>query len=251
MVTDLDEVNLRIVRFVSRYRLGSRSTIATLLPEGTQPDKRLSTLIKKGYLKADESLPGRRPLFRLTKKGAASTGVSVARSRLGQQALLKHLGVLYFCHVLGTHRHRVEREELGHLFGHELPDAAYCLCQVHDKTVVFDCYVPGPRTPVATVVRHLRKQLKVARLTPSLAQAVEDLRFGFAVIVHTAGRRKAIMDAVRSKQAGEAMAFIKRVRVWVEAIDELAVALGTALPRGRRVSAVREESLKARCNDLF
>jgi hypothetical protein len=170
-------------------------------------------------------------VFQLTKKGAAAVGVSPARARLaGAQSLLKNIGVLLFCHVPGTQRHRVEAEQLGQALGAALPDGAYCLCQVKERTMILDCYVPAPQTPVSTIVRHLRKLLKDAKQVPVLADAIRDLRYGLAVIVPIKERRKAIMDAVRTKDGDEKLPLIKRVRIWVEAIDELAALCGTAAP---------------------
>jgi len=213
------------------YRVATRSSIANLFGERTDPDKPVSRLVKEKLLRPHKGLPGNRTVYQLTKKGAATVGVSPARGRLaGAQSMLKNLGVLLFCQVEGAVRHRVDAEQLSNVLGARLKDAAYCLAHVKGRTIVFECYVPGTETPVLTVVRHLRKLLRDARRQPALVEAIKDLRYGFAVIVQNQSRRKAIMDAVRRKGEDERLPLVKRVRVWVEAAEELGHYLGTAAP---------------------
>jgi hypothetical protein len=215
-----------------------------LLPGDSEPDKRLSKLIKNGLLRVHKGLPGNRSIYQLSKKGAAVAGVSPARGRVvGTQALVKNLGVLLFCHVPGKERHRIELDQLSQALGAPVPDGAYCVCRMQQQALVFDCYVPGPQTPVTTIIRHMRKMLKAVKDTPVLATAVKDLRFGFVVLVPTAQRRKAVMDAVRTKAEGERLPLIKRVRVWVEIVDELAALFGTAGPSLGRSSAGASQTL--------
>jgi hypothetical protein len=238
-----DDLNNTILRMVGLYRVATRNTISTMLPAGVEPDKRLSKLLKDGLLRAHKGLAGNRSIYQLTKRGAAAINVSPARGRIvGAQSLLKNLGVLLFCHVPGTHRHRVEAEQLGGAMGVEIPDAAYTLCRLKETVIMFDCYVPGPQTPIPTIVRHLRKQLHMAKKSPPLAEAIRDLRYGFALIVSSAQRRKSIMDAVRTRNEDEKVPLIKRVRIWVEAVDELGALFGTAGTSLGRVSGGTEQT---------
>lgn len=93
------------------------------LPEGVEPDKRVSKLVKQGLLRVHKGLAGNRSIIQLTKKGADVAGVSPARGRIiGAQSLLKNLGVLLFCHSPNTVRHRVEAEELSQALGAPLHD---------------------------------------------------------------------------------------------------------------------------------
>jgi hypothetical protein len=224
-----DEINDAILRMVGLYRVVTRSAVGTVLPTGTAPDKRLGKLVKEGLLRCHKGLAGNRSIYQLTKKGAGVIRVSPARGRIvGAQSLLKNLGVLHFCHVDGSVRHRVESVQLGRALGVDLPEGAHCLCQVKDRTVAFECYVPAPQTPVETVVWHLRKRLISARKSVLLADAIKDLRFGFALVVSNAPRRKAIMDAVRTRGPDERLPLIKQVRIWVEAVDELDAMFGSA-----------------------
>jgi hypothetical protein len=243
MVT-LNETNASIIHHVGLYRVVTRTTVATVLPEGSEPDKRLGKLAKDGLLRVHKGLAGNRSVYQLTKKGAGVANVSPARGRvIGAQSLLKNLGVLLFCHVPGMNRHRVEADELGKAMATELPDGAYCLCQIRGITVIFDTYVPGGQTPIATILRHLKKQLRVAKKVPALAEAIKDLRYGFALIVPTKQRRKTIMDAVRTRGEDEKVPLIKRVRIWVEAIEELGAVCGTAMPRLGSVTGGTEQTL--------
>src|SRR5690348_5373221 len=102
MVTQ-EAANESIIRMIGLYRIATRATVATLLPEGAEPDKRLSKLVKDGLLRVHRGLPGNRSVYQLTKRGAGVVGVTPARGRvLGAQSLLKNLGVLLFCHVPQT-----------------------------------------------------------------------------------------------------------------------------------------------------
>jgi hypothetical protein len=224
-----EKLHLSILRMVGMYRVATRATITSLLPANTEADKHLSKLIKEGFLRAHTGLPGNRSVYQLTKKGAAEVDVSPARGRIaGAQSLLKNLGVLFFCHVPDTTRHRVEASALSTALGTELEDGAYCLCRFKEETIIFEMYVPGTQTPIDTVVRHIKKQLKSACKKPEIAQAIKDLRYGFAVIVPNPQRRKAIMDAVRTKAEGDMVPLIKRVRIWVEASAEFGAIVGVA-----------------------
>jgi hypothetical protein len=230
MVAALDETNLEILRTIGVYRIGTRSSIARLLDTGAEPDKRLSTLIRKGYLRSTKCFAGNRAVYRLTKRGAAVAGVSLARCRkMGGQSLLKNLGVLLFCGVPGTERHRVEAADLVAAVGEVLRERAYCLCRTKAGVVVMDCYVPGPETTVGATMRRLEKLLREVRTRAHLAEAVWDRRFGFAVILHTEEKKKALLAALRMAKRGESP-LIGRARVWVEVIDELGVWLGTGRP---------------------
>jgi hypothetical protein len=232
VVVTADKVNDAILRMVGLYKVATRGTITALLPEGGEPDKRVQRFVRDGLLRMHKGLPGNRTVYQLTKKGAAAAGVSAARGRtIGTQSLLKNLGVLLFCHVPSTKRHRVEAEQLGRALKIELPDGAYCLCEVNGKVVIFDCYVPAPHTPIPTIVRHLRKQLFVAKKTSVLWEAIRDLRYGFALVVSSQARRKTIMDNIRTRGPDEKIPLIKRVRIWVEAVEELGAIFGSSAPR--------------------
>lgn len=232
-----DQLNEVIVRAIGLYRVATRASVAAILPEGGEPDKRIAKLVKDGLLRAHKGLAGNRTVYQLTKKGASVAGVSPARGRpAGGQSLLKNVGVLLFCHVPGTERHRVEAEELGKALGVTLPDGAYCLCRHKEKAFCCECYVPGPHTPVPTVAHHLGKRIKAARQDPTLSEAVKDLRYAFAVIVPSKPRRKAVMDAVRTVQPGERIPLIKRARIFVDAVEELGALFGSAGPRLRNDS---------------
>lgn len=63
----------------------------------------------------------------------------------------------------------------------------------------------------------------------AVAEAAWDRRLGFAVIVHTDEKKKALLAALRMAKRGE-LPLIGRARVWVEVIDELGVWLGTGRP---------------------
>lgn len=231
-MVSLDDVNQAILGHVGLYHVATRQSIAQILPERTEPDKRLSGLVAAGYLRAHRGLTGNRSVYQLTKKGASVVGVSPARARRpGGQSLRKNLGVLLFCRTPGKERYRVEVDELQAVIGSDLPDGAYCVVRTKDKVMSVACYVPGPETPVATVLRHLNRTFHQLKRLPSVAQAIRDLRFGIAVIVDVPTRRKSIMDAVRTKQAGESAPLIRRIRVWVEHVPELGAVLGTVSPR--------------------
>jgi hypothetical protein len=239
-----DQTNDAILRMVGLYRVVTRAAVSTLLPEGTEPDKRLGKLVKDGLLRSHKGLAGNRSIYQLTKKGAGMVSVSPARGRIiGAQSLLKNLGVLLFCHAENCERHRVEAEDLGKALDIELPDGAYCLCRVKERTVVFECYVPAPHTPIETIIWHLKKRLMAARKCPGLVEAIKELRFGFALIVPNSHRRKAIMDAVRTCGAGERLPLIKRARIWVEVVDELDALFGTAAPSLGRTSGGAAKTL--------
>ncbi|MBA5868339.1 MAG: hypothetical protein GDA67_16725 [Nitrospira sp. CR1.3] len=237
-MVDVDGPGLEMLRFVALYRVGTRTAFATLLGSKSEPDGRLATLVKHKLLQVHRGLPGNRSVYQLGPRGAAEVGVSAARARMvGSQSLIKNLGVLLFCQVPESNRHRVEIEQLFPVFGRDLPEGAYCVGRVKDRVVVFDCYVPGPQTPIATVARRLGQRLRAVKKNSALDQAIRDKRFGFAVIVHTSRRRKAIMDAVRTAKNGHVAPLISRVRIWVEVVVALATVLGIAEPVKESVHA--------------
>lgn len=236
-MVDLDETSRAIVELVGLYRVGIRSAFSALVGSNCEPDGRLATLVKHGFLQVHRGLPGNRSVYQLTQRGAAVIGVSSARARrLGSQSLLKNLGVLLFCHTPATERHRVEVEHLASVFSGALPEGAYCIGLVKDRVVVFDCYVPGPQTPVATVVRRLDQRLRKLKKLPDLERAIQDKRLGLAVVVHTRPRRKAIMDAVRTATGGPGGPLISRIRIWVEFVESFANALGMSTSRRQRAT---------------
>lgn len=239
----MDEGNMSIVRMIGLYRVATRRTAAHWATNQSQADARLSKLTAAAMLRVHKNLPGNRSVYQLARKGAKVACVSEARGRMmGGQSLLKNLGILLFCHVQGTERHRVEAEPLAAALGITLDDeGAYCLCRHNSQTIAFDCYVPSFDTAVPDIHRHLRKRLRAVRQSSELSRAVEDLRYGFVIIVDNKRRRKSVMDAVRTKSAGERVPLIKRVRIWVEAIEELGVYFGTSTARPEKNSRPVED----------
>lgn len=235
-----DDVNTAILRCLATHRVATRPAVARLIPSGAAPDKRLRRLAADGLVRVNKRLPGNRSLYQLTPAGAAHVGVPESRARpMGPQAVLKHLGILLFCEAKPEERFRVEPEELAPLLGTALSDGAHCLCRMGERTVVLRCYVPARETPLVTVVRRLRRTLRELRQSPQVAEFIRDGRYGFAVVVDNPSRRRALMDAVRTPDGPGRKPLLRTVRVWVEAIPELAAYVGGTVRKAEPAASPR------------
>lgn len=216
----MDNLNRLILQHIARYRVTVRPIVARLSSPDENPEAALAGLIRRGLVAAHKGLPGNRSVYRLTKQGTAVVEVSEARARpLRSQAIFKHLGILLFCHVEGSGRYRIEDGELRDLIGEPLPDGAHCMGMVDSRVAIFNTYVPGPRTTIRSIVRHIREQLTAFRAMPQLRSLLHDRVYGFAIITETTQRRKAILDVLRRPERDGCPALAQQVRIHVEAVQ--------------------------------
>lgn len=215
----MDSLNRLILQHIARYRVTVRPVVARMSSPDENAEAALAGLVRRGLVAAHKGLPGNRSVYRLTKQGTAIVEVSEARARpLKSQAIFKHLGILQFCHVEGSGRYRVEDAELRDLIGEPLPEGVHCMGMADDKVAVFNTYVPGPRTTIRSIVRHIREQLTTLRTMPHLRSLLQDRVYGFAVITETTQRRKAILDVLRRPEGSDCPALVQQVRIHVEAV---------------------------------
>ena len=229
----MESLDWQILELLGRYRVAVRAVLGMLSETGEVPDASLSRLARDGFIARCRAFPGQRTVYQLTKKGAAKVGVSEARARSFQaQALFKHLGILLFCHVLGSRRFRLEDNELQRLLGEEMPDGAHCMSVKDGKPIVLNVYVPGPNTSLRSIERHIREQLFAARKLSAVRDLLAQRTYGFAVITETPERRKAILAVLRQPERGGAPPLAKQVRIAVESLPEFDRLINGSVGRG-------------------
>lgn len=220
-----------IMEHLGRYRVSIRQILAMLKAVAHLSDASVSRLHRTGLIAINRGLPGNRSIYQLTKRGAALIGVSEARARpFRSQALLKHLGILLFCHVDGAHRYRLEDDELRMIVGEPLPEGAHCMAMFDGRVQVLNVYVPGQRTSIRSVTRRIREHLDEVRRLPKVRELLEAGNYGFAIVTQTTERRSAILRALRIPERNGGGPLAKQVSTRVEALPTFDLVLNGKSP---------------------
>lgn len=225
-----------ILRHVGLYRLSVRPVLSRVFLSGRDPGNVVKELIKKGLLQSRPGLGGRNSYYQLTERGAAASGFPGSRAEApGPQAIQEHLGILWFCTMLGRSRTRLESDALAELFPGGPPRGEHCLEKLAGGYRVTELYVPTADTSLENVARRVREQLESALANPEVSKWVGTRQYAFAILVDTEDRAPAVR-----RRLGETM--LGRLPITAQASFQVEVVLGVRTVR-ETLRRVRSESL--------
>jgi len=184
----------KILRFLALYRAAPRAVIEAQHFGGGNGDHVIQRLLEEGRIKSYSGLPGGLCYYQLSITEAKQLHVPVHRGLPHSGAALREaLAVLWFCCMAGKRRRRLERKEIGKLFGRGRGfGKPHCAEQGEGGGVIYRVYAPGPNSRNDYRIRTLREECRIVLEHPQLAKWVLAGAFRFAVLVETPGRLESI-----------------------------------------------------------
>lgn len=186
----MQERDLKILRHIARYRVSTRAVMAHLFFQDGNSDHVIQRLLEEGRIKSYPGLPGGLSHYQLTLQEARRLSVPQHRAFPHRAAGLREaLSVLWFSCMTEKKRLRLERKEIGELFGRGRgfgkPHVAE---QTEAGNVIYRIYAPGPNSRNDYRLRTLREECRIVLEHPKLAQWTLAGAFRFALLVETPGR---------------------------------------------------------------
>lgn len=191
----------KVLDHIGRYRITLRPVLDQVFfaSESSGSGNILQRLMRGGYVTAREGLPGRRRYYQLTAKGAEGR-VSLERTKpIRAQALRSLIAVLWFCHMLQTRAHRLEKWELREAFEEQDPPPGTHCAVPGNALTVYRVQVPGTRTKPAAIISALKENLQDSFKCPLLKHWIKDRRYGFAILAESE-RASELRSAVNKHQ---------------------------------------------------
>lgn len=196
-----------ILEHIGLYRVSIRRAISKACMGGRDCGSVIHDLCERGFLSKAQVLAQRRTCYRLTRKATEYLGLpeSVAREDAGQ-ALHINLAILWHCVLTelppGEERRRLSQVELESFFPERTPDAPHTINAIDGRHRIMRIYVPGAGTKTKAIKGWVRQVLESSAAHPALHEWQERRQYGFAILVHTEGRRARLSKLLRS--GGEA-----------------------------------------------
>ena len=185
----------RVLDHIALYGLSVRVILARLFFAGRSPANVLQRLCTTGRLQARGLRGGPLRYYQLSPTEAARRGLPHRALPMGTRALTEALAVLWFCVADEPRRYRLERPELTSLLGATPPHGPHVL-EPGDPARVTRCYVPGPQTRPAVVVKTLTRAIDATQGVPGLASWVGHRLYGFAVLTDAPPRQELLARAL-------------------------------------------------------
>ena len=215
----MNDAQKRALGLVARYRRLPKQVAEILGVGGT-----LAGLLERGLLQ-QHPLPGNLVAFGITEASARFLSLPPKRAEsLGEAALDCSIAALWFCHLNGRRRVRVEYSELRPLLGAEPPKGLVLCLDDAPRPCLYRVYVPGANTSIRDIARQLEKALQASRVS-ALAPWLEDGLYGVAVLASEEGRLPRIHEA--------AAQHAKHIPIIIEYAPD-ALGLAEALRRRRQ-----------------
>jgi len=174
----------RILDHIGRHSFTLRAVLdrAFFPPGSSGSGNVVDRLLASGFIRAREGvLPQGLRLYQLTAKGAAGR-FPISRTRMpGPQAFRASMCSLWFCHMLGPQRHRIESWELEQVMKRKPPAGVHCT-SLDDPPVVYRIRPVGGSTEPPSVLFDLRDTIKVFLSDKSLKIWLDARLYAFAVL---------------------------------------------------------------------
>jgi hypothetical protein len=211
----MEERDLKILRHIGLYRLTLRCVLEHLIFEGASCANVLNRLKAEGYIQTGK-LHGNLSYYLLTERTASDLGLPLNRGRHpeSEQALNRHVAILWFCCMLKSRSYRLESEQICPLFPVNPPTGDHCIEGTEKRTRIYHLYVPGHDADNDSVLRQIRKTFRHAMQDPTQAAMIKTRSYAFAILVDTDQRRKALRGLLeRTMEDGEAILALACIRL--------------------------------------
>lgn len=174
----------RILDHIGRHAFTLRAVLdqAFFSPDSSGSGNVVDRLLADGFIRSrDGVLPQGLKLYQLTAKGAEGR-FPKSRIRLpGPQAFRASMCSLWFCHMLGPQRHRLERWELERAMKQSAPAGVHCT-SLEDPPVVYRLRPVGGNTEPSSVLFDVRQSVKALRADKALRPWIENRLYAFAIL---------------------------------------------------------------------
>jgi hypothetical protein len=206
-MNDRDE---RILTHVGLYQITLRRVIEELFFDQGNCGNVLQRLVTSKQLQVRDGLPGRVSYYQLTRTVAKRRGLPESRARAPQnQSLHTSLGVLWFCTMSETSRHRIENSQVEKLFPVQAPVAIHCIEQSPESHRLIRIKVVDPNSDDGTILRSVRKTVFQTTNLPGLRPWIQTGRYAFAILAETESRVERIRQIIQAdQQLSETATFI-------------------------------------------
>ena len=170
---------------IGRYRLTLRRVLdaAFFASNRSGCGNVLDRLLTLGLVQS-RVLSGRLCYYQLTAQGATDRFPVSRTRRLGPRQLRHALAILWFCHMQGQRRVRLEPEELAQRLP-AAPARPHCL-EAGKRLRLHQVRVPGAHTQLGSAISELRECVRQAAADPTLAAWMRSREYRFALLVDPA-----------------------------------------------------------------
>lgn len=187
---DRDE---KILKHIGLYHVSLRVVIEKLFFQGKTCDHVLQRLLEQHRIQACSGLPGGLSYYQLTLTEARKRSVPEHRARKHNTAALREaLAVLWFCCMSDKRRKRLERNQIGKIFGRGKGFGKPHCAEVRNEkeNTIYRLYTPGPNSRDDYLIKLLRTDMQEAIDHPQLGPWLAAKAFQFAVTFETEARLK-------------------------------------------------------------
>jgi hypothetical protein len=182
--TELQPRDERILDHIGRHHFTLRAVLdkAFFSPNSSGSGNVVDRLLAGGFIRSrDGILPRGLKLYQLTTNGALGR-FPRSRTRMpGPQSFRACMCSLWFCHMLGPQRHRVEHWELEHAMKLKPPSGVHCT-SLEDPPVVYRIRPVGGNTEPSSVLFDVRQTVKKFRNEKTLRLWLENRLYAFAIL---------------------------------------------------------------------
>lgn len=205
----------RILSHLATYHVTLQEILEQHVFDGKSVRRELWDLsTNRGLVAVRQGLTRRRSYYQLTAAGAASLGLSAHWARpLGAQSLIANLSLAWFCCMGKLERRRISRVALAEKFNANIPGGYHCVEKDGDRYRVYRVYVPMPGTAVQEIVRAVGTIAERCKKNETLADIIKERTFGFAVLLETQARAKAVEASIRGRTDSPSLMAHAHVRV--------------------------------------
>jgi len=174
----------RILDHIGRHHFTLRAVLDAGFfdPRSSGSGNVVDRLLADGFIRAREGvLPQGLKLYQLTTKGASGRFPNSRTRMPGPQAFRTCMCSLWFCHMLGTQRHRIESWELESAMKQKPPAGVHCT-SLDDPPVVYRVRPVGGGTEPSSVLFDIRQSVKAFRKDKTLRVWLKEKLYAFAIL---------------------------------------------------------------------
>lgn len=228
----MEQRDQAILKHMGLYRLTFRPVLERLFFPTSGCGNVLRRLTLEGMIRSRKGVGGNVSYYQLTAKATRRLGLPVDRSTpFNAQALQTHIALLWYCCMGQARRFRLERDSLARFFKKDIPTGDHCL-EEGKALRMFQCYVPAPDGQLDSVIRTLRRRFDESRANPSVYPWIETRQYGFAILVETAERQRAIREALKTESNDDGL-FNRQTAIAIERAPGLLTLKEAIIHAGR------------------
>lgn len=214
----------RVLKHIGLYRVSLACVMEHVCGADAVRGDALQSLVQEERLQQCEALAGGLRYYQLTASAARTEHIPVHRTRpLTERQLREAVAVLWFCCMSGKNRRRIERHQLGSLFGRgKAFGRPHCAEHTEEDVCIYRLYFPHSKSRDDHVLGLLRNDAAEAMAHPLLGPWVVAHTFRFCLLLETTGRFAAMERLLSRSLAKESPLPVRIHFELVPSLEELA-----------------------------